>query len=204
MHKLFVAAGSIAADEPPAPIDEASPSALHRTPAERAHAVVVQHFDFVWRLLRRLGVPEADVDDAAQQVFIVASKRLRDIPDGRERTFLFGTALRTAATLRRNEWRRQRWIEIGPRDAPSTESAPDELVERRQALAFLDAALSALSDAHRVVFVLCELEELTTAEAASVIGIAAGTAASRLRRAREEFGQCVRRLRAQRMRYDRE
>jgi RNA polymerase sigma-70 factor (ECF subfamily) len=203
MDKSLVAAGALAADEPPEPLDEAFPPAPARTPA-RANALVVQHFDFVWRLLRRMGVPEADVDDAAQQVFIVASNRLGDIPEGRERTFLFGTALRTAATLRRNLRRRQRWIETGPRDAPSPQSAADELVERRQALAFLDEALSAMSDDLRIVFVLCELEELTTAEAASIMGIAAGTAASRLRRAREAFGQCVRRLRAQRMRYDRE
>ena len=205
MDKLVAAAAApFADDERPAPIEANLRPAADRPTAERARALVAQQFDFVWRLLRRLGVPEGDVDDAAQQVFIVAARRLDDIPEGRERTFLFGTALRTAATIRRNLRRRQRWIETGHRDAPSQESAPDEIVERRQALAVLDEVLGSLSDEQRVVFVLCELEELTVAEAATAIGIAAGTAASRLRRAREEFGRGVRRLRAKRVRCDRE
>jgi RNA polymerase sigma-70 factor (ECF subfamily) len=205
MDKLVVAtADPLADDEPPVPLDANLRPVAYRPAAERARALVAQHFDFIWRLLRRLGVPEGDVDDAAQQVFIVASRRLGDIAEGCERTFLFGTALRTAATVRRNLRRRQRWVETSHRDAPSEESSPDEVVERRQALAVLDEVLRALSDEQRVVFVLCELEELTVAEAATVIGIAAGTAASRLRRAREEFGHCVRRLRAKRMRCLRE
>ena len=205
MDKLVVAAAApIADDERPVPIEANLRPVADRHAAERSRALVAQHFDFIWRLLRRLGVPEGDVDDAAQQVFIVAAGRLGDILEGRERTFLFGTALRTAATIRRNLHRRQRWVETGHRDAPSQESAPDEVVERRQALAVLDEVLRELSDEQRVVFVLCELEELTLAEAATSIGIAAGTAASRLRRAREEFGRSVRRLRVTRTRCDRE
>lgn len=49
------------------------------TSHERARALVNEHFDFLWRLLRRLGVPEAEVDDAAQQVFLVATRRLAEV-----------------------------------------------------------------------------------------------------------------------------
>lgn len=168
--------------------------------AERARALVVDHFDFIWRLLSRLGVPELDLDDAAQQVFIVATQRLADLPVGGERTFLYGTALRTAATLRRNLRRRARWVESGPADCASSEPTPHEDLERRQALQFLDEVLQRLEDDLREVFVLCEIEELTAPQVAAIAEIPVGTVASRLRRARQEFAQQVRRLQAERAR----
>jgi RNA polymerase sigma-70 factor (ECF subfamily) len=171
-----------------------------RQAAERARAVVVEHFDFVWRLLCRLGVPQLDVDDAAQQVFIVATQRLVDIPPGGERTFLYGTALRTAATLRRNLRRRARWVEAGPADCACPGPTPHESLERSQALEFLDQILRRLDDELREVFVLCEIEELTAPQVAVIAQLPVGTVASRLRRARQEFAQLVRRLQAERSR----
>jgi RNA polymerase sigma-70 factor, ECF subfamily len=166
----------------------------------RVRRLVQEHFDFIWRLLCRLGVPEADVDDAAQQVFIVAAQRLGDIPAERERTFLYGTALRTAATLRRDRRRRSRWVESGSADSASLEPTPHEELERRQALAFLDEVLAQLGDQLREVFVLCEIEELPASEVASITGLPPGTVASRLRRARHKFDEQARRLQAQRAR----
>ena len=166
-------------------------------PGARAREMVGLHFDFVWRLLRRLGVPEAEVDDAAQQVFIVAARRLPDIPFGGERTFLYGTVLRTAATLRRNLRRRERWLVPGSADAESPARTPHEELEHRQALAVLDTLLGALDDELRDVFVLSEIEELSAPEAAALLGIPAGTVASRLRRARLAFSAQLKRLQAQ-------
>lgn len=166
----------------------------------RARGLVAQHFDFVWRLLCRLGVPRPDVDDAAQQVFITATRRLSEIPEAQERTFLYGTALRVAATLRRNQRRRQRIIEPGPADAASSEPTPHEELERRRALAFLDEVLQQLDDDLREVFVLCELEELSAPQVAAIASIPVGTVASRLRRARQAFQQTLKRLQAQKAR----
>src|SRR5688500_12930462 len=86
---------------------------------ERTRKLVTEHFDFVWRLLCRLGVPRPDGDAAAQHVFITTSQRLANIPKENERTFRYGTALRVAATLRRNLRRRQRIMDPGSADAPS-------------------------------------------------------------------------------------
>jgi RNA polymerase sigma-70 factor (ECF subfamily) len=174
-------------------------SVAERLPYD-ARTLVLEHFDFVWRLLRRLGVAEADVDDATQQVFLVAARRLSSITDGSERAFLYGTALRLASTLRRNARRRGKWVETRPADAPSPEGTPHDELERRQQLAFLDEVLAGLADDLRVVFVLSELEELTMPEVAALVGIPTGTVASRLRRARKEFSARVRRLQAQRLR----
>jgi RNA polymerase sigma-70 factor (ECF subfamily) len=169
-------------------------------PGVRARELVAQHFNFVWRLLRRLGVPEAEVDDAAQQVFIVGAQRLSDIPIGSERTFLYGTVLRTAATFRRSLRRRERYIEQRSADAESSARTPDEELEHSQALAFLDTVLNALDDELRDVFVLSEIEELSAPQVAGFLGIPVGTVASRLRRARHAFSTQLARLKSQRTR----
>lgn len=181
-------------------VPDAAEGEIAVSAASRARALVIDHFDFIWRLLCRLGVPELDVDDAAQQVFIVATQRLGDVPRGGERTFLYGTALRTAATIRRNLRRRARWVEPGPADCASSDPTPHEELERRQALQFLDQVLLHLDDDLREVFVLCEIEELTAPQVAAIAEVPVGTVASRLRRARREFGQQVRRLQAERAR----
>jgi RNA polymerase sigma-70 factor (ECF subfamily) len=169
------------------------------TSPARMRELLDAHFDFVWRLLCRLGVPRPDLDDAAQQVFLATSRKLAAIPPENERTFLYGTALRVAATVKRDTRRRQRWLEPAApdADAASTEPAPDEELERRRALAFLDEVLLELDDELREVFVLCEIEELSAPRVAAIVEIPVGTVASRLRRARQAFQQHVKRLQAQ-------
>src|SRR5258706_514128 len=67
----------------------------------RIRALFELHYDFVWRSLRRLGVPTDAADDGAQEVFVVAARRIGDIILGAERSFLFGTAMRVASQARR-------------------------------------------------------------------------------------------------------
>src|SRR5262245_52175956 len=57
--------------------DDGQTHVAHRD--DRMRALLDAHFMFIWRLLRRFGVPRNDLDDAVQQVFIVASGRLADI-----------------------------------------------------------------------------------------------------------------------------
>ncbi|HEX6766607.1 MAG TPA: sigma-70 family RNA polymerase sigma factor [Polyangiaceae bacterium] len=158
--------------------------------------LVRREFRFVWRLLRRLGLPEGDADDAAQQVFLVAARRFGDIETGRERSFLYRTALHVASKSRRSVERRRE--DLDPDVEPEADAAPDpeELLDRRRARAMLDSILDALPLDLRVVLVLHEIDELSTSEIAEVVGIPTGTAASRLRRAREVFAEHVRRIEA--------
>jgi len=86
----------------------------------RLRTMVDVHFDFIWRSLRRLGVPPNDVDDAAQQVFWIAAKNLQRIETRSERSYLFGTALRVASDARtpsgaRARGERRRVARLGPR-----------------------------------------------------------------------------------------
>jgi RNA polymerase sigma-70 factor (ECF subfamily) len=148
----------------------------------------------VWRSLRRLGVLESDADDATQQVFLVAHRRIADIVPENEQAFLLQTALRVAADFRRSRRRRH---EDDGREVPvlaDTAANPEEMADRRRARVMLDRALVAMPMELRQVFVLFELEELTTSEVASVLRVPKGTVASRLRRAREAFRKIVLRL----------
>jgi RNA polymerase sigma-70 factor (ECF subfamily) len=154
-----------------------------------------EHFEFVWRSARRLGVPEADADDATQQVFIVAAGKLAAIAPGSERAFLFATALRVASHVRRAQKRRGEVpCEMG--DTADASPSAEELVDRRRARALLDEVLESLPIEARAVFILFELEEMTLAEIAATLGIPIGTAASRLRRGRELFAAAIARFKA--------
>jgi RNA polymerase sigma-70 factor (ECF subfamily) len=174
-----------------------APAASPRDREARFRALVETDSEFVWRSLRRLGVRAADVDDAAQEVFVVAARRLADIESGRERAFLFGIAARVASTKRRTARRHPEDGEAGLTETFSDEPSPDELSELRQARPLLQNILDSMNDDCRSVFILAELEELSTREIAEALGIPQGTASSRLRSARETFHGAVRRLSAQ-------
>src|SRR5687768_18617033 len=90
-------------------LDPVAPEAVCPAAAdpERTRALVDEHFRFVWRLLRRLGLAEADADDVAQQVFVVASRKLDVMMAGAERGFLYRTAVNLASRFRRTRGRRR-------------------------------------------------------------------------------------------------
>jgi RNA polymerase sigma-70 factor (ECF subfamily) len=166
----------------------------------RVAGFVRDHYDFIWRTLRRLGVPPALVDDATQKVFWVATRKLQQADVVKERPFLFAIALRVAGDERRSLRRHPEVSDEGACDAARDEAPPpDELVEQRQARALLDQILEDMPFELRVVFVLFELEEMSTAEIAALLEIPSGTVASRLRRGREAFEDHVARFRARRM-----
>lgn len=144
------------------------------------------HVDFVWRTARRFGLSTAEADDAAQQVFLVASKKLDIIPDGQEKSFLFGTAMNVARTMVRSRQRRREDL-VEASEATDTQPHPEAMLERAQARDTVHRILQSMPDDLRVVFILFELEEMTMAEVAALLAIPAGTVASRIRRARQVF-----------------
>jgi len=167
------------------------PAALPDDSSRDFTALVRAEIDFVWRQLRRLGLSRADADDATQQVFLVASRRRGELVAGKERSFLYGTAVRVAANarraLRRHEVAEEQRAEPPPEAPAPSELLPDALLERSRARALLDGLLRELPPELARVLVLAEVEQLTTAAIAELEGIPAGTAASRLRRARAAF-----------------
>jgi RNA polymerase sigma-70 factor, ECF subfamily len=163
---------------------------ISRSADERSKAhierLINEHYEFVWRSARRLGVRSADLDDVVQEVFVVAATRLDEITH--ELGFLFRACLHAASHSRRSVQRRREVIDEERLEHEIDRRAnPEQNAETAEARAQLQAILEDMPEELRVVFVLFELEQFTMSEIAQTLGIPAGTVASRLRRAREMF-----------------
>ena len=159
----------------------------------RLEQIFNDNHEFVWRLLRRLGLNRERAADMTQQAFLIAAERLSGIKHGSERAFLFGTALRLARTASRADrrWVLEEDLDLRAHHSPHTE----ELADRHRAIDLLDRILGGMSHDLVTVFVLFELEGLSAPEVARLVGIPVGTAASRLRRARTVFHAAATKIR---------
>src|SRR5258706_13855854 len=196
----MVLGGSAAADSSGLTAVGRRRPAAHETDAlafdERLAAFARDHFAYVWRVIRRLGVGEDDADDLAQVVFLGASKRLADIRPEAERSFLYKMAIHAVYKHRLTELRRREDLHEDFDIRAEASQGFEELVDRRRAREMLDNTVAAMPLDLRVVFVLFEVEGLSTTEIAEIVGIPAGTAASRLRRARADFEARIARFEA--------
>jgi RNA polymerase sigma-70 factor (ECF subfamily) len=172
-------------------LDGQAPEAATSADA-RMESLVDGHLDSVWRLLRRQGLSPPDADDATQQVFMIASQKLDRIAPGRERSFLYGVALRVASNMRRSRRRRPEELHDELDARASALAAPEERTELARAWALLDELLAKLPEEQARVLALAEIEELEVPEIAALEEIPVGTAASRLRRARAAFRELLR------------
>ncbi|MEI9942132.1 MAG: RNA polymerase sigma factor [Pseudomonadota bacterium] len=158
-----------------------------------------QHFVFAWRALRRLGVSERDLNDAAQDVFLVVYRKLSEFDFERPiTTWIYAICLRVASERRRSAVVRHEQLSEDaespekPEQSLAAEAEREELTERR---ALLEAALDEMSLEQRAVFTLFELEGRTGEEVALLVGVPAATVHSRLRLAREIFRRSIERHR---------
>lgn len=175
----------VEADAAALPVDRAS----HEGVEPRAfRALFEAQVDFVMRLVRRFGGPEIDADCAAQDVFLVIHRQLPGFEGRAElRTWIYRICCNVAAEHRRRAQRRARLERALSLVAFWREPAalPNAEVELRDEVLAAQASLSKLSAPKREVFILCELEELTSEEAAEVLGVPAATVRTRLHHARK-------------------
>jgi RNA polymerase sigma-70 factor (ECF subfamily) len=150
-------------------------------------ALYGEHFEFVWRSLRRLGVQAEDLDDAAQDVFIVFLRRCAEFRrESSYRTWLFGIASNVAHQYRRRALRQAQTTPVtDSQRAPHP--SPLEQASSTEALRTIDAFLASLDDSKRHVFILAELEQMSAPEIAEALGVKLNTVYSRLRAARQAF-----------------
>ena len=154
--------------------------------------VHARHADFVWSTLYRLGVPSADRADVLQEVFLVVHRRVADF-DGRSKvtTWLYSICVRVVSGWRRTRRRRPEVPTVEHLDAPFA-ATQESSVSAREARVEVARALDGLDVEKRAVFVMFELEDLSCAEIAEIVGVPVGTVHSRLHAARAEFAACVR------------
>lgn len=177
---------------------DSSPSNVSDTPARGGippfATVYDDHVKFAWRVLGRLGVAHADIEDVCQEVFIVVHRRLAEF-EGRSslRTWIYGIALRCASDYRRRNARRQPAVAVA--EVAVAGSQHDDL-HARDARATLDQLLELLDADKREVFVLFELEELAMTEVVAIVGCPVQTGYSRLHAARAIVASAASRMRA--------
>lgn len=160
-------------------------------------AVYREHADFVWRNVRRLGVPPSGVDDAVQKVFLVVHRRLADLDDEpRVRAWLFQIVRRVARDERRAAGSNPTTNATGVDDLHSAARPPDEIYALKSAAEQLHAILASMDEEKREVFILADLEGFSAPEIAEDTGTNVNTVYARLRAARQIVEQAVQRLRA--------
>ncbi len=156
--------------------------------------VYAQHFTFVWRCLRGLGVPSAGLDDAAQDVFLAVHRQLPGFrAESTVRTWLYGIARHVAANHRRREQRKPTAVEPLQLETPDSQPNPLERAADGEAAAFVERFLAKLDTKKREVFLLACIEEMTIPEVATALSIPLNTAYTRFRRVRAEFQRALER-----------
>jgi RNA polymerase sigma-70 factor (ECF subfamily) len=149
---------------------------------------------YVFRLLRRFGVAPGELEDAAQEVFMVVHRRLPEFDPtrGTVRTWLFAIARGVAANRRRSQQRRLRLLP----PAPTTDrrTCPESRAGQRQILALVERFLGTLPESQREVFELVDIEGLKGPEVAELLGVKLNTMYTRLRAARLAFKAYIRGL----------
>src|SRR5690606_12278766 len=138
------------------------------------------HFDYVWRSIRRLGVPDADVVDLAHDVFVLAWRRRHQLDPARPlRPWLFGVCFRMASAFRRRSWFRSlRHVVDG--ESADWRPGPEQTTLLKAELETLNRALAHVPLKHRAVLVLHDFEETPASEVALALGIPLKTVYSRL------------------------
>lgn len=153
------------------------------------------HAPFVWRVLRRYGVREQDLEDACQEVFLVVHRRQGDF-EGRSslRTWLYGIARKVASGSRRTlrSTPLAEALELESK-VSALESDPEADLDRNRKLHWLNTALGQIDENQREVFVLYELESLTLAEVGEAVGCNETTALYRLEAARDKLRRALKR-----------
>jgi RNA polymerase sigma-70 factor (ECF subfamily) len=159
--------------------------------------LVARHQDHVYRLARRLTADRADAEEAVQDTFLRVHRRLHTFRgEARFTTWLYRVATNAALMRRRRQARRaaeplDRYLPAfdtegrHARDVDHARAArADELLDQDRLARRVRAALDRLPALYRTPVVLRDLEELPTAEVASVLGLTPATVRQRVHRAR--------------------
>jgi RNA polymerase sigma-70 factor (ECF subfamily) len=153
----------------------------------RLRAMIDEYWDFVTRVLRDARTPPAEIDDQVQLTFIVAARRLDDVRVGCEKAFLFRIAMHHAAHAHRTIRRRREVSNDEDLERVEALATPEQLTHVKKMSQSLDEILGQMEARARDVFIMHAYEELDAPQIATLLGIPAGTVASRLRKARAEL-----------------
>jgi RNA polymerase sigma-70 factor (ECF subfamily) len=161
--------------------------------------IYAEYVAFSWRVLRHLGVPDASIDDAAQELWVVVYRRLAGF-EGRAalRSWLFGIAINIVRTGRRSRERQDRRERerVLPDPWESARVDPLERERQREAFELVHGFLADLDEQRRMIFVSVLLEGMSAPEAAAALGLEVDLVQNRVRALRRSFKQWLERQKA--------
>src|SRR5262249_4809811 len=137
-----------------------------------------QWFDPVGRWLRAFGIPDSEIDDVAQEVFLVVQRKLAGFDGANLPGWLYQISARPASDHRRRAWFRRLSLwrgRIAAGCVPAPSPGPAELLEEKEARQCLHGLLLKMSEKRRTAFVLYELEGYSGEEIAELLGIPVAT-----------------------------
>jgi RNA polymerase sigma-70 factor (ECF subfamily) len=162
------------------------------TPESACLAAFDGELDYIFTTLKRLGAAPYEVEDLAQEVFVVLYRHWRTLDTDRPiRPYLFGVAYRVLFAHHR---RQAREILCADVDADDGALSPEGSLQTKQSVALVTAALQRLPMSRRAVVVMHDLDEIPIADVARSLAITRFGAYARLRKGRRELAAAVRRL----------
>ena len=184
-----------------APTGEATSERSH-TNALRFEDIYGQWFHDVSRWIRAFGGLDADLDDLAQEVFLIVRRKLPAFDGENLAGWLYRITQRTVRDYRRRAWYRRflskQHVELRPEREPAASAAdPSEVLERREAERILVQILAKMGETRRTAFILFEIEGYTGEEIANLEDVPINTVWTRLHHARKEFYSLLERARHQ-------
>jgi RNA polymerase sigma-70 factor (ECF subfamily) len=161
---------------------------LARGDANAVGEVYDQHHAAVRAFAKRLVGDASASEDLVHEVFVALPKAIAHYRgDSSLRTFLIGIAVNHARHHVRAAARRRNAFEQLGREPSVAPGDPEREVRRRELARILTRALDALSIDQRIAFVLCEIEERTSREAADIVGVPEATVRTRLFHAKKKL-----------------
>jgi RNA polymerase sigma-70 factor (ECF subfamily) len=140
----------------------------------------------------RLGGPKVDAEDAAHDVCVVVLTKLDALRDSEAfASWVYGVTRRILAKHRRRAWV-QRWTGSSVPDVADDGPDPSSGLELSDLSSAVQGILERMPGKQREVLVLCDVEDRTDVEVATLLEVPVGTVKSRLRTARQRFRQSVR------------
>lgn len=152
------------------------------------------HFDFVYRVARRLGTPAAEAEDVTHDVFVVVYRKLDDFHEGKLTSWLYRITANVVSDRHRKRRVRRAFQNLRVWVGASPVETPERAAERSAAGRAVDQVLERMTPKKREVFAMFEIEGLSGDEIAERIGCPVNTVWTRLHHARKEFLKVARKL----------
>ena len=151
-----------------------------------------RELDYLFQTLRRLGANPREIEDLAQEVFLILHRNWSSLDLSRPlRPYIFAVAFRMVCAHRR---RRGREVPYANLEAEDQGTGPEGSLQSKESVELLLAALDTVPLQRRAVVIMHDLDGLPIVEVAATLSLTRFGAYARLRKARKELASALRRL----------